>query len=167
MPPFGPKMTEELRKCRALANALDRAVDDLGLETNRGEGSVSSMVKLWPHLNADPKSVSKRTIARAQAQPSTTPNGSAAGRDVGERRGQVRSPAHPCLHFTHTRPPPPALGVAISALDFRALVLKYQLPPFPSTPPHPSTSTHTPLLTHACRARGEHIGTGSTTSSRR
>ena len=45
MPPFGPKMTDELRKCRALANALDRAVDDLGLETNRGEGSVSSMVK--------------------------------------------------------------------------------------------------------------------------
>ena len=45
MPPFDPKMTEELRKCRALANALDRAVDDLGLETNRGEGSVSSMVK--------------------------------------------------------------------------------------------------------------------------
>ena len=121
MPPFGPKMTEELRKCRALANALDRAVDDLGLETNRGEGSVSSMVKLWPRLKRGPKSVSKRTIATAQQQPST-PNGSAAGRDVGERRGQVRSPAHPCLHFTHTRPPPPALGVAISALDFRALV---------------------------------------------
>ena len=46
MPPFGPKMTEELRKCRALANALDNAVDDLGLRTNRGEGSISSIEKL-------------------------------------------------------------------------------------------------------------------------
>ena len=105
MPPFGPKMTEELRKCRALANALDRAVDDLGLETNRGEGSVSSMVKDGEdealELIADPKSVSKRSRRQNLRRPMAQQQG-------GMWESDADKYAHPrirvCTSRTHARP---------------------------------------------------------------
>ena len=109
MPPFGPKMTDELRKCRALANALDRAVDDLGLETNRGEGSVSSMVKDGEGevRIADPKSVSERTIESSLTQHNLQRR-PMAQQQGGMWESDADKYAHPrirvCTSRTHARP---------------------------------------------------------------
>ena len=150
MPPFGPKMTEELRKCRALANALDNAVDDLGLRTNRGEGSVSSIAKLKS------KSGARNRFRRDQLIPTTTQlqrrhNGSAAGRDVGERRRQVRLTRASMFRASCTHARPHRRWGWRSLHSTSGHSVKYQPPPFPST--HAFTSTLTPLLTRARRLR--------------
>ena len=107
MPPFGPKMTEELRKCRALANALDRAVDDLGLETNRGEGSVSSMVKDGEGAGDSLESRNRFRSERSR-RPSKNLRRPMAQQQGGMWESDADKYAHPrirvCTSRTHARP---------------------------------------------------------------